>query len=133
MKRKLALLIAAGTILATLFSGGSAFAVDPLDGACTTTPDSPACQRSGTDANGNPLNPLTGEGGAIMRIASIIAILTGIASVIFIIVGSIKYTTAGGDARNIESAKNTVMYALIGLVVAISAQAIIAFVINRTN
>ena len=55
----------------------------------------------------------------------------GAISVVMIILGGIKYTTSMGDAKNVESAKNTIMYAVIGLVVAVLAFAIVNFVIGK--
>lgn len=52
-------------------------------------------------------------------------------SVVVIILAGIYYTTSGGDAALITRAKNTLLYAVIGLIVAIMAYAIVNFVIGR--
>lgn len=52
-------------------------------------------------------------------------------SVIVIIIAGIFYTTSGGDAALITKAKNTLLYAVIGLVVAIMAYAIVNYVITQ--
>lgn len=57
--------------------------------------------------------------------------IVGIIAVVMIIVGGIKYITSGGDSGNITSAKNTIMYAVIGLVVVALAQIIVNFVLER--
>lgn len=57
--------------------------------------------------------------------------IVGLISVIMIIVGGIKYITSGGDSGNVTSAKNTIMYAVIGLVVVALAQIIVRFVLQR--
>jgi hypothetical protein len=54
--------------------------------------------------------------------------ILGIISVIMIIVGGIRYSTSSGDASRIKAAKDTVMYSVVGLVVALLAYAIVAFV-----
>lgn len=54
----------------------------------------------------------------------------GVLAVIMLIWGGIKYATSAGDANKVTSAKNTIMYALIGLVVAIFAWAIVTYVID---
>ena len=51
-------------------------------------------------------------------------------SVIMIIVGGIKYVTSQGNQQQLQSAKNTVLYAVIGLVVAIAARAIVMLVVD---
>jgi len=77
-----------------------------------------------------------GGGGINARnlVTSIMGWLTfvvGVISVVFIIIGGIRYITSGGDAEKVKKAKNTVLYACIGLAVAILAGAIAAF-INST-
>ena len=56
--------------------------------------------------------------------------MLGVVAVIFVIIGGFKYTTSQGDPGKVQSAKNTIMFALIGLAVAISAFAITQFVMN---
>ena len=54
----------------------------------------------------------------------------GIVAIIMIIIGGVRYTTSNGDSSQIQSAKNTIMYAVIGLAVVIMAAAITNFVIT---
>ena len=63
---------------------------------------------------------------------AIIAVL-GIVAVIFVIVGGVKYMTSAGDPGKVQSAKNTVIYALIGLIVCALAFAIVNLVIDAVN
>jgi hypothetical protein len=51
-------------------------------------------------------------------------------SVIMIIVGGIRYITSQGNQQQLQSAKNTVLYAVVGLVVAIAARAIVMLVVD---
>ncbi len=69
--------------------------------------------------------------GVIGSIISILSFVVGVASVIMVIIGGFRYITSNGDSSQISSAKNTIIYALIGLVVAVLARAIVAFVFNR--
>lgn len=62
---------------------------------------------------------------------SILALLIGIAAVGTLIFGGLKLITAQGDASAIKNARDTVIYALVGLAVAALAQAIVAFVLNK--
>lgn len=62
---------------------------------------------------------------------SILSIIVGIAAVIMIIIGGLRYVISGGDAGSISSAKNTIMYAIVGLVVAALAQIIVQFVLKK--
>lgn len=52
-------------------------------------------------------------------------------SVIMIVVGGIRYITSQGNQQQLQSAKNTILYAVIGLVVAIAARAIVQLVVDN--
>jgi len=51
--------------------------------------------------------------------------------VVMVMIGGFKYMLSNGDSNGIQTAKNTILYALIGLVVAVSGQVIVSFVISR--
>lgn len=67
----------------------------------------------------------------IGRIISTLLFILGIAAVIIIILAGFRFATANGDQGVIKSARNTIVYAAIGLVVAILAYAIVGFVLTR--
>jgi hypothetical protein len=62
---------------------------------------------------------------------NIFSLAIGIAAVIMIMVGGMKYIISSGDANNVSSAKNTILYALVGLVVAALAQFVVKFVLVK--
>jgi hypothetical protein len=63
-------------------------------------------------------------------IVNVLLFLLGSIAVIMIIIGGIRYTTSNGDASNTKAAKDTILYAVIGLVVAVMAYAIVNFVLG---
>lgn len=67
---------------------------------------------------------------AIEGILGTVYFLAGIVAVIVIIIGGIRYVASNGDSGQVQSAKNTVTYAVVGLVVVVAAAAITQFVIN---
>lgn len=69
-------------------------------------------------------------GGRIEDIINLLLFLLGAVAVVMIVIGGIRYATSNGESSAITSAKNTILYAVIGLVVAILAYAIVNFVIN---
>ena len=75
-------------------------------------------------------NNLTGSGGVITTIINIMLFVIGIACVIMIVYGGIRYTISRGEPEAVKSAKNTILYAIVGLVIAILAYAIVNFVIG---
>jgi uncharacterized membrane protein len=64
------------------------------------------------------------------KVINVMLFALGITAVFMIIWGSIKYVISRGDPANIKAAKDTVMYAVVGLVVALFAYAIVNFVIG---
>jgi multisubunit Na+/H+ antiporter MnhB subunit len=56
--------------------------------------------------------------------------ILGAIAVIMIVIGGIRYTTSNGDSGSIKSAKDTILYAVVGLVVAMLAYAIVNFVVQ---
>ena len=69
----------------------------------------------------------------VIRVINIFSIIVGIVAVIMIIVGGLKYITSGGESSNVSGAKNTIIYAIIGLIVVALAQFIVRFVLGNTN
>ena len=71
--------------------------------------------------------------GVAQKIVNIFSIIVGIVAVIMIIYGGFKYITSGGDSNNVSSAKNTLIYAIIGLIIVALAQIIVHYVINTAT
>ncbi len=67
----------------------------------------------------------------IHSIINLFSLVVGVVSVIMIIVGGLKYITSGGDSGNVSGAKNTILYAIIGLVIVALSQVIVRFVLNK--
>ena len=66
-------------------------------------------------------------------VVNILSVIVGIVSVIMIIVGGFRYVTSGGNDSNVASAKNTILYAIIGLIIVALAQIIVKFVLNKVT
>ncbi len=85
---------------------------------------------------------LTGTGGGcaaddsainnvIAQVINILSMVVGVVAVIMIIIGGFKYITSAGDSSKVGSAKNTILYAIVGLVIVALAQFIVRFVMSR--
>ena len=79
--------------------------------------------------DGCPAN-LFGDTGVFKKVTNTILYIVGIIAVVMLIIGGIKYVVSGGDSKKVTDAKNTVLYAIIGLVIAFLAFAIVNFVIT---
>ena len=69
----------------------------------------------------------------VADVVNIFSWIVGVVAVIMIIVAGFKYITAHGDSNAISSAKTTLTYAIVGLVIAVSAQAIVQFVLKEVT
>ena len=93
---------------------------------------------SGISSSGSSCPPLDdGTAGAkvdgiIKLVINIFSLLVGVVAVIMIIVGGLKYITSGGNEGNVTGAKNTILYAIVGLVVVALAQIVVKFVLSKT-
>ena len=86
------------------------------------------CQDSSgntTACSENKLNDL------IATVINIFSIVVGISDVIMIIYGGFRYITSGGDSGNVTSAKNTIIYAIVGLIIVAFAQFIVKFILDK--
>lgn len=89
--------------------------------------DSTVCKQ---DERVKGKNPLFGEGSVLEMIISLLSIVVGIAAVIGIIIGGLKFVTSGNNPQEVTKARETVIYALVALAVAALAQVIVRFVIS---
>lgn len=99
-----------------------------------------ACKGIGTvTPNGNSdgyCEEVTAENsikGILATVVNILSWIIGVAAVIMILVGGFRYITSGGDSNGVSSAKNTILYAVVGLVVAVFAQALVQFVLREAT
>jgi hypothetical protein len=113
-------------VFAPIVNNVSAF--DPVEDACSTAEarkNSSVCKDNTGD------NTLTGKDGILTKAVNILSILIGVAAVIAIIIGGFNFVVSGGDSAKVASARSTILYAIIGLVVAFLAQAIVLFVLSN--
>lgn len=111
--------------LMTVFSLGMAAA--PVYAACDSAAN---CITDGVDSAG-PTGGKTDVGDIIKTVVNALLFILGAIAVIMIVIGGIRYTTSNGEAASITSAKNTILYSVIGLVVAMMAYAIVNFVVTN--
>jgi len=76
---------------------------------------------------------LFGEQGVFKIITNTALFLIGAVSVVMLIYGGVRYTVSGGDSTAVGNAKNTILYAIVGIVVSILAYAAVSFVIGQLD
>jgi heme/copper-type cytochrome/quinol oxidase subunit 2 len=67
----------------------------------------------------------------IQNIINVLLFIAGAVAVIMIILGAIRYITSNGDQADVKAAKDTILYSVVGLIVAIMAFAIVNFVVSK--
>lgn len=100
--------------------------VNQIGGCEGSAASSPVCQ----DIRSNT-NPLFGPSGILTTVAGLFGLITGVISVFMVIIGGLRYITSGGDPGKTASAKNTILYAAIGLAVATVSGTIVRFLLSR--
>ena len=124
MNKLLRTFVFAAAFVGLVLSVGTAFAYDPFSKVdFPINPD--GCKVVKTDN----LNKDKDTSAVKNGINTAIVILGSIA-VLMVIIGGIKYTVSGGDSAGVQSAKNTILYALIGVIIAVLSFAIVNTVIN---
>ena len=78
--------------------------------------------------NGQPTE-LFGAGGVVSTVTNVLLFVVGALSVIMIIVGGLRYVISGGNSTSVTAAKNTILYAIVGLIIAFLAYAAVNFVL----
>lgn len=102
--------------------------------ALAATPKDEICSGVGAAAGGSGCTAPKGSptvNGVITTVINIISAFVGVVAVIMIIFAGFKYVTSGGDSSKIGSAKNTLVYAIVGLVVAGVSQIIVRYVVTK--
>lgn len=136
--RKAALLLPACLLLLLSCTSTISVAADTTgSGACGSAANSPTDQvlQGVTQANDGGTTDCQGSGvtNIVQAVVTILSYIVGVISVIMIIIAGLRYMTAGGDSNRISSAKNTLMYALIGLAIAALAQFFVHAVLNTAT
>ena len=125
-------------VIATLMFAMVPLALPTIAGAQSSTPavednlcaganldvNDPNCNASGANDTVNSL---------LADVINIFSLIVGVVSVIMIIIGGLRYITSGGDSNNVSAAKNTILYAIVGLVIVALAQLIVRFVLSRAT
>lgn len=118
----IALLAVAGLVATPLALTTQVEAAAPCSGV--------ACLNQGSNS-ATPAGTNTNLRAQLQTVTNILLFLLGAIAVVVIVIGGIKYTTSDGDSSKIQSAKNTILYAIVGIIVALLAFAIVSFVINQ--
>lgn len=127
--RKITQIISSGVLAIASIAMVGAVIVPASVGAASCT--GAGCARTGANSVSTGGANTSDIGTAIKTVVNILLFIVGAVAVVMVVIGGIKYTTSSGDSNSITSAKNTILYAVIGVIVAVSAYAVVNFVIDR--
>ena len=100
----------------------------PVSYAAVCSGSAADCAKTGVGATSDGTEVSVDQ--AAKTIVNVLLFIIGVVSVIMIVIGGLKYVTSNGNSNQVESAKNTILYAVMGLVVAIAAYAIVDLVVD---
>lgn len=123
--------LSTGVFVALALMVGTLY-VQPVSPAAALTDNQQAvCDAIGsTDCQTDPTgakNPDT----LIKKGIDVFSAIIGVVAVVMIMVGGFKYITSAGDSSKVSSAKSTIIYAIIGLIIVVLSQTIVKFVISK--
>ena len=86
-----------------------------------------------SSACGSACNTGTTVPGILKAVVNALIFIIGAVSVIMIVVGGLRFVLSNGDAKAAEAGRQTVLYAIIGVILAIASYAIVQFVITNVK
>ena len=123
--------ISQGLLLVPALVMGLSFVAPAVaSAACDTTNLTVSSGVDCAGANSGTPSSLFGDTGIFQKIVNIMLFIVGAVAVIMLIIGGIRYVTSNGAQDQVTAAKNTIMYAIIGIIVAVLAYAIVNFVVT---
>ncbi len=121
-------IITFGTVLSTsLLASAAMAATNPLSDACKNAPNSSICQQAG-GITPDSVNPV---GHTLNVAADIIALVAAIAAIIIIIIAGFSLITSNGNAEATTTARNRIIYAVVGLIIVAMAWSIVTLLVDR--
>jgi glucose uptake protein GlcU len=119
LQRFMAIFALVAGVVSTAFLSVNVAAVEVFD-ECGANADAAVCAATGDDA--------TDLIGTVIDTALFVL---GMIAVLMIVIGGIRYTTSNGESSKIKEAKDTILYSVIGLIVAVLSYSIVNFVLGR--
>lgn len=133
MIRKLRVFVASMALTGLMFVGFTApvsAAFNLFEDACSVNEDATVC-KDNNPGQTQENNRLYGPSGIVSTVITIMSIVVGFAAIIVIIIAGIQYMLSTGDPTKVNNSKNAILYALVGLAIAVIAQTVVIFIINK--
>ncbi len=138
MRVAIALSLTAASLLTIFCFNSNVYAastspVDVFQGVCSGGGSNSTVCKENTDskAGGEYKNPIYGSKGILSTIINLLSIIVGIVAVIGIMMAGFKFITSGSNPQQVTVAREMVLYAAVGLIVAAFAQVLVRFIIDK--
>ena len=132
-KLRLLTILVAG--LSFIALSGNASAVDILHngtgGASSACTGADKASAVCLDNNTGKANPILGPNGLLTELTNLVLFIVGALAVIMIIISGIRMVTSAGDEAGFKSARTGLLYAVIGLIIAVAARAVVSFILSK--
>lgn len=119
--------IIAGLLFSTVGAGGSVAAVDVFQPCSGNANSTSVCNDVNSQVKAKTSPIIT----AMKALLNILSLIAGVAAVIMLVISGFRFTTSNGDSNGVKAARDSLQYVVIGIIVVVSAQLIVAFVINK--
>lgn len=127
--KSILLVLAFGAFTALSFSqSASAVAVSPLCNPGSVAASTDVCRSVNSKSDGS--SPIIST---LKDAINLISIIIGVAAVIIIILAGLRFMLSGGDPQSISGARDAIIYAGVGIIIAVAAQAIVVFVLDNLS
>ncbi|HSX32553.1 MAG TPA: hypothetical protein VLF43_04770 [Candidatus Saccharimonadales bacterium] len=130
IKRFLVVGLSIATLLCSL---GSLQAVASADASSDAAKNSACAGIGGTSSGGSCTTTGPSLNATLKIVINTLSVLIGVAAVVALMVGGLKYITSAGDSGKLGSAKNTIIFAMVGIAVVVLSQTIVHFVLHLTT
>ncbi len=132
MIKKIRLVLASFSLISVMaFAMMPVHAEDVFSGVCSDLQAQSSTVCKSKELGGK--NPIFGPDGVLTVAINIISIIVGVVALIFVILGGLKFITSGSNPQDVSKARETVIYALVGLMIAGLAQVIVQFFLKKIN
>ena len=136
MRRILLSLVLLGSLLSPVVVQDQSHAIDVISPVCdenANVSDVPSVCEDNDASIASNSNPVFGPDSLLARAVDILSLVGGVIAVIVIIIGGTKLIVSGGDSNGIASARRTILFAAISLLIIASAQLLVRLILSKLN
>lgn len=133
MKRLIAYVAIIMSLTAPLMGPRLVYAVDSLEQICNNPRAVEKPKVCEDNSSGSSVNPIYGPSGVLTKVINIMALIFGVISVFVIVISGLRMVLSAGDSNSVATARRSLLYAVVALLVALSARILVVFVLSKLD